>query len=179
MNDMKKTIAILLVLVIGMAGMFAAELNLTTNVAGKSNFKITVAPATLNNYGHFLGLMSEDSIAINFVENGDDTVEDAYLTMATNVPYSISMSAEAMQTDDETLTNAPFIDYTVTANNVDYTTNFTESAVVVRAISADEAKNGMIVESHKISAELDQNDYFSAATGDYTGVITFNITSSL
>ncbi|RFU94417.1 hypothetical protein DYP60_09445 [Sphaerochaeta halotolerans] len=174
---MKKTIAILLVLVIGMAGVFAAELDLTTNVAGKSNFKITVAPATLNNYGHFLGLTSEDSIAITFVEDGSDTVEDAYLTMATNVPYSISMSAEAMETTNETLTNAPVINYTVTANNANYITNTTESAVVVRAINATEAQNGMIVVSHKISAELNQNDYFSAATGGYTGVITFNITA--
>lgn len=177
---MKKTIAILLVLVIGMVGVFAADatLALTTTIATLNEFKITQAAIGVNdthNYSKFTGL---DPRTTTEVSRDNGMTDPAFITVANNstTPYEIGVRARKLAAPDITTT----IGFSVTVEGVSIDALEPVAAdsdsTYKQVISvAGDATNGLAIASKEITVSIVENDYDSAAAGSYTGYIYFNI----
>nr|WP_321262719.1 hypothetical protein [uncultured Sphaerochaeta sp.] len=179
---MKKTIAILLVLVIGMAGVFAADdasLKLTTTVNTLNEFKITsvgIETGSENDYSAFTGLvpLAETTVA------ADGTLgSTAFLAVANNstTPFKVGLRASKLTASGINTT----IGYTVscgTASSVPAVESANiESANFIAALEVTgTVEHGVEIATEQISVSIDQNDFNSAAAStDYIGYIHFNI----
>ncbi|MXI86764.1 hypothetical protein [Sphaerochaeta halotolerans] len=180
---MKKTIAILLVLVIGMAGVFAADdasLKLTTSVGTLTEFKITqeaIGTSDTHDYSKFtaLGVRNTSEVSRN-----SGIADAAYITVANNstTDYSIGVKASKLAADGIGTT----IGYNVTVGTVTVaaleplaastSTTYTE---VIKVVGT--AENGLTIASEQITASIITNEYDSAAAGSYEGFIYFNVTA--
>jgi len=184
---MKKTIAILLVLVIGMAGVFAAtaDLNLITTVFEFSEMKITESdtPITWNSWenatdGNFsstyTGTANESRKAINPYETDAQNV--GYLNTRTNRRggYNVTVSATVLtSTDDTTVQDINYEIYNDTETAV-YTAGTTTSAAT---FVTEGIGQGMRSKQTPISVKLlTTGDDLSSGT--YTGDITFTYTGN-
>ncbi|MDT4762574.1 hypothetical protein [Sphaerochaeta sp. PS] len=180
---MKKTIAILLVLVLAGVGLFAADktLQLTTTVATLNEFKVTRTPidaGDVNDFSKFTALLTRTTLGVDRTSTLDGA---AYLTVANNstTAYSIGLkagklAAEGIKTE---------IGYTVTCgdavgvealstSSVAGSTTFTEALSVTGDVN-----NGVNIASKAISVAIVTNDFDSAGAGNYVGLIYFNITA--
>jgi hypothetical protein len=165
MNDMKKTIAILLVLVIGMAGVFAvdpADLFVKTTVFAINEMKITdsstpptwTVNAQTNNID---GSSSTHDTASNAatVETSDAGAQTVgYLHTRTNNRLGIT------------------INYTVSGGTTDYDTSVGGNAV--EYMSIDSTSTGLRTGDVKTVQVTLEDDAEIKTAGDYVGNIVFN-----
>jgi hypothetical protein len=189
---MKKTIAILLILVIGMVGVFAEgndpptpatlesskTLKLTTTVQQLTGFKVTQEAIDVNDihdYSKFAGLYERGSVAVN---TAGTMTDKAYLTVANNstTPFSIGVKgSELSATGISTKIQYTYAVGSVT-NGTSLATDAVEGAVFTKALSVTgSTTHGMQITSQEITVKVNQNDFDSAAPGNYTALLYFNI----
>jgi hypothetical protein len=178
---MKKTIAILLVLVIGMAGVFAADdasLKLTTTVETLNEFKITSEPIGTgdeHNYSAYTALtaLPETSVA------ADGTLgSSAYLAVANNSTTAFKVGLRASKLTATGINTT--IGYTVTCGTASSVAAVEladiESANFIGALEVTGDANGVMIDTKAITVSINENDFNSAAASpDYIGYIHFNI----
>lgn len=189
---MKKTIAILLVLVIGMVGVWAAftnttaqTLNLTTTIASVNAFAITTADYSDNSFWSVFGTSGSESPADTSVTRTvdiDDGIQTSYLTIGTNNVggFSVYLNSATTMTIDGSGTGSE-IDYEITVGDAIFNTADTSSNVQLAATVSAVAGAGAKVESYEILVNLDEESYYNAeATVDdevYQSTVIFGITA--
>jgi hypothetical protein len=177
---MKKTIAILLVLVIGMAGVFAADasLKLTTTVNTLNEFKITSEPIGTGNEQNYSAFTALETLEETTVAADGTLGSDAYLAVANNstTPFTVGLRASKLTADGINTT----IGYTVTCGDalsvaaVELVDIENEDFTGALEVTGD--ANGVMIDTEAITVSIDQNDFNSAAASeDYIGYIHFNI----
>ena len=182
---MKKTIAILLVLVIGMAGMFAAtaDLNLITTVFEFSELKITESDSSITWNSWTNAADGNFSSTYTGTDNENRKEINPYLTTAQNVGYlntrtnrrggyDVTVSAIALtSTDGTTVQDINYEIYNGTATAVYTVGTSTSPATFV----SEAVGQGMRSKQTPISVKLlSTGDALSSGT--YTGDITFTYT---
>lgn len=187
---MKKTIAILLVLVIGMVGVWAATndgddstLQITTSVSQLTGFKVTKTAKSTNSYADFSLMETADILAIDetgsFGLDGNDAAITAYITAANNAvaDFTIGVSATAMT--GETSGNNSVINYKVYIAGSEKWDTAAPATDPVDVLTVNgTASTGMVVASSAITISVNSVDYNNAAVDTYVGLITFEITSN-
>jgi hypothetical protein len=188
---MKKTIAILLVLVIGMAGVFAAFTNtvnqnliISTAISTVNAFKITTTDESLNAFYTVFGTTGEenptDATRIIDIEDTEDGLTTAaYLTIGTNNPAGFTVylqSASQLSKDD----NSSKIDYSISVGDATWDTSEAHTAGV--SVGSVLANGAAEVESKQIKVTIDPVTYYNAeATTEgetYMATVIFNISAS-
>jgi uncharacterized protein YxeA len=200
---MKKTIAILLVMTIALAGVFAAittvaEANasflVTTSVIAVNRMQVTAAgfseahsETTLTAWDDYVTSHKLDSVA---APESVDTI--GYLNVATNkiAGVAVKVSATPMVSPD-TATDGYEIGYYITCNGssaihsgYDNTANTglaavtaTEATTVV-ATTDTQASGALKLTTFEIKAELDNTSFENAPTAtNYAGTVTFEFVS--
>jgi hypothetical protein len=181
MNDMKKTIAILLVLAISSVAIFAAnatgQFDVVTNVGGIHEIKlVTVGTTVPTNKGAFDGLAADNSV-FTVDDNNYDSVQTVrqLISMSNNRNgYYMTLSATAMEADLGSSEFA-YINYDVTAGGASLTTNDAASVDAAANIYDSGALTGMNFYSTNVTVDVDAEEYENAVTGSYSGTITFNL----
>lgn len=183
---MKKTIAILLVLVIGMVGVFAAtDLNLTTTVAKFNAFKITAADHSSHSYNDtFIGAYASDNVATIGV-NSSGLTAATYLTMATNdtAGFTVQITNATKMTIGGSGTGSA-IDYTIAggSNTPGSWNTAATSPAAFDVMTVNATASGAEVTSTALTVTLDSVSYNNAEateTGEtYLGTVTFTIKSN-
>ena len=192
----KKTIAILLVLVIGMVGVFAEgngqqestvkELKLTTTVPVRTGFKVT--NSEILSYDTFKAANHIGAVTVTVAETGGTQTLSStlYLTVVNNAatPYKIGVQGLNM-TSSSTSSSIKYT-YTVgeitTAESSVATLGSYKTAVTAQASSTTtEGENptttygGIDIKSKQITITLDSDDFNAAGSGSYTGTLYFDI----
>jgi hypothetical protein len=173
---MKKTIAILLVLVIGMAGVFAAnthaDLELTTEIEGFNILKITAAEPNVTTLEEFNSIAPVPS---KLVETDEETPV-GYLSYITNKGVDIYVSIAATHFVSPNTSTA--IGYAVqvgtnTAINSQTSgeyANLTQSSAITLAATSGE----LSIDSEVIKVDIVDTDFSNAAADtDYTANVYF------
>jgi hypothetical protein len=185
---MKKTIAILLVLVIGMAGVFAAtaDLNLITTVFEFSELKITESdtPIEWNSWAN----ATDGNFSSTYTGTANESRKeiDPYITTAQNVGYlntrtnrrggyNVTVSATALtSTEGTTVQDINYEIYNDTTATAVYIVGTTPSAAT---FVSEGVGQGMRSKQTPISVKLlTTGDDLSSGT--YTGDITFTYTGN-
>ncbi|MPM08117.1 hypothetical protein SDC9_54429 [bioreactor metagenome] len=188
---MKKTIAILLVLVIGMVGVFAdtAKIDITTSVTPINGIIVTVIDEAItplistSTYADFSALATS---AFDIATDTPVTVErPTSLNAYSDIGYLhyYSNQAAAFST---TVTAAPLasaagiitstIDYRVKVGTDVYNTTAGSMGTVVSLRTGTETTS--TIGTKTISVSLDPDDFDSAmVANDYEGIITFTFTA--
>ena len=171
---MKKTIAILLVLVIGMAGVFAAdtspaiaELDLTTTIDLVFRTKLVANQLTSPDFTNFEAastLLTSQPVDLN-------TTNFGYLYIMTNNAdgYVLSISAQPLVSTGI----ATSIDYKISAGGASYDTADTGAATTVTS----SAISALDVDEYTVSVDLDDTTYNAALPASYTADVSFIFTA--
>ena len=176
---MKKTIAILLVLVIAMAGVFAAdtspvssELDLKTTIdlifqsklVGSANKLVTV-DATSFDAITTANLLAEQSVSPSL------TTSFGYLYIKTNSEegYKLKITGEKLTST----TTASEINYVLTAGTATYTSSTNTSV----EYSTSGNLTALSVNEFPVSVAVVANDWNTALAGNYTADVTFEFTT--
>jgi len=188
---MKKTIAILLVLVIGMVGVWAAftdtsnqNLVLNTTVAINNAFKITTSSETGNSFYDVFGITGEANPAdasrtLDIDDATDGLTTEAYLTIGTNNPsgFVVYLQSASQLAKDETSTK---IDYEISVGDASWDTS--DAPVTGVSVGTVTSTTSAVVISKQISVVVDPESYYNAeaTTGEeiYTATVVFNISAS-
>ena len=190
---MKKTIAILLVLVIGMVGVWAAftdtttqNLVLSTDVAINNAFKITTTDLSTSTFYAVFGVSGESTPAnatrtVDIEDSEDGLTEAAWLTIGTNDPAGFTMylqSATKLAKDSDN-TNSK-IDYTISVGSATWNTASAPTSGV--SVGTVTTTNSAIVESKQIKVVIDPVSYYNAeattSAEDYTANVVFHVSAS-
>lgn len=179
---MKKTIAILLVLVIGMAGVWAAEVTtaellLKTDVPLYNLLAITDAETTSFDFEDYenTSLNEEFDIAGAFT----DPVTAAYLHYKTNNVGTVTLKIKgAALASDQTGSQTPYMPYTLTVGNA--TIETVDDTEVTSADNVFEyLQEGLQTASLPIEVQITEgssiNDY---AAGYYSTTVSFIFTAN-
>ena len=175
---MKKTIAILLVLVIGMVGVWAdttAELELTTTVTSYNLLAIT--DSATDTFDFDADPYVESLSATFDVENAfDSPVIAAYLHYKTNNagPVTLKISGAALVNDGD----GAFMPYTLTCGNASISTT---NATPVESINNvfNYAQTGLETASLPINVQITEGDDLDDYTaGTYSTTVSFIFTAS-
>lgn len=180
---MKKTIAILLVLVIGMVGVWAnnatADLELTTSVAGKYGLKIASRAVT----GATLGALVTDfndnlvgELLVSEVPFTDtDLTETLYINYLSNqkIQATVTTTMNPMSSVD-TSTN---IGYSVTVGTgTPVVVGKAASSVAITFIDEGSETNGMRVVGQDFTINMNADDWLAAtAAENYTTTWTVTL----
>ena len=191
---MKKTIAILLILVIGMVGVFAADerteatVKLETAIAEIVAVGVTEYEAAENaglsidsfaSYGKFED-DTKDSVTFDTITDMNDFVEGqnvaflhAFSNSTTGATITVSGSEfEATQTSGSTTTVIGTVPYTLTIPN------YSNGTILLPSTGAEGNNNQRVyVMNAVIKVAVLQEDVDLAPAADYTSTITFNIAS--
>jgi hypothetical protein len=181
MNDMKKTIAILLVLAISSVAIFAAnatgQFDVVTNVGGIHEIKlVTVGTTVPTNKGAFDGLPADNSdfTVTDTNYNSVQTVRQLISMSNNRNGYYMTLSATAMETDLGSSESA-YINYGVVAGGASLTTNDGTTVTSATNIYDSGTLSGITFYSTNVTVEVDAEEYENAVTGSYSGTITFNL----
>ncbi len=182
---MKKTIAILLVLVIAMAGVFAdiagaasSTLNLTTQRTGIQYLAITASEFE----GNTLALWNTANATSNLL-TADVPVADgtlAWLNLINNNRAGVDVYVSATQmasTDTTDTSNTYKIDYAVSVGEGSFNTASNTEEVKILSAANTKAVAGLFMESYAITAVVDSDDFEQAPADTYRGIVTFNFAS--
>ena len=186
---MKKTIAILLVLVIAGVGLFAAPatidktIKVTTTVPGINQMAISEAVVPLNtktadDFNTAIGTEFTE-FALEYGDSGTALTSDSaflYTLSNSRSGYSVTMKATAMA--NETGNISSFINYTVNCGSADIDTSDATTAGDEVAASSEVLISTGVAEvtltKNQITIIVDGPEFAAAAEGDYEGIITFN-----
>ena len=198
---MKKTIAILLVLVIGMVGVWAADdatLLLTTSVAPQTYIFVSDNSFTteMNTFQEFManfttqgmrgvtgttGSASYIASALNAVsvpgtpvvlQATSQTVGKLHFMTNANAGVSVKMKASVLDSDTPA-TNPKVINYSVLVNGVTVAASV-GAATESTAIGLAGSAGALTIASHNIDVTLVESDYLNAPADTYNGEIYFN-----
>ena len=177
---MKKTIAILLVLVIGMVGVWAnnstADLILKTDITGKYGLKIDAAGVSGSNLGEkitsFKDLTEVSEITFDDSEGGLTTI--LYVNYMSNIKNKAKISTSMLPLTAGLDTE---IGYTVVAGTTTVGVEaFEEEPVEIVFLEETALANGMRVSSQEFSITLNSVDWQAAAADTiYTTTWTVNL----
>ena len=178
---MKKTIAILLVLVIGMAGVWAAEQTKTIDL------KATVDPISallltdnqyslIEEYQTALDTLTETPFVTEITLTSPDAIQIGYVTVFSNLRTGFGLSYVATALSDVVGGLTRYINYELVIGSEDAkTTNDATSISETLFTAADTDVN--FVYSELIT--LTPTDWETAVSGaEYEGTITFTFTAS-
>ncbi|MGB4405378.1 MAG: hypothetical protein WBI82_00770 [Sphaerochaeta sp.] len=181
---MKKTIAILLVLVLAGVGLFAVSgteysnsvLQLSTLINPINRIGITVTDLTITTYQEFLAQAdtTPTPTAIDAGVNAGTAV--AYLNVATNNPLGVNVSLVATPLSG-TAVNANKIHYIVGCGDATFDTSDSSGTTSVIAAVDIKATTVVRIVTKPINITLTQADYDLAPADTYVGSITFSIVS--
>ncbi len=188
---MKKTIAILLVLVIGMVGVFAVSvygayandgddtLTLTTTIAGRFGLKIATAAVAGDTTGakitSFLGLTSKTNVP--FTE--EDLTETLNVNYMNNQKGTMTISTTiaplvASVTVGEVTSEVDSLGYTVNVGSTSYTVNDTTPSATVTFLTTP--VTGMTIGAVPFTVTIASEDWLNAAADElYTTTWTVNL----
>lgn len=197
-EKMKKTIAILLVLVIGMVGVWAADaqLSLTTSVPVQTYIFVSNASfdsTGIDTFEEFFANVQEIGVTgttgdADYITSGLTAVAVAgtpvelqstiqtvgKLHYMTNAPVGVSVKMKASLLSSPTpATNAETIGYTVNVNGVTVVATSgatTESSAIGFAGSA----GALTINNYDVKITLVETDYLNAPADTYNGDIYFN-----
>ena len=191
---MKKTIAILLVLVIGMVGVFATDaiLNIAADVSSQSLIKITDAATGAYIFTDFVYdtfASKPDTVTSDVVIDETNFADTApvvvgHLNYWSNETAGLSTTVTATILKDRTglSANTSKIGYTVflDADSIVTVTNADESVTAASATTLIASNTATSTSGSKaIGVTVDANDYrLALASDDYTATITFNYTAN-
>jgi hypothetical protein len=181
---MKKTIAILLVLVIGMAGVFAvnnntADLELKTTVAGKYGLKIASRAVTGTTLGDkvtdFNDNLTGELLVGEVPFTNEDLTETLYMNYLSNQKIQATVTTTMNPMASGSVSTK--IGYSVA---VDGATSPVEvgsgdSAVPITFIDEGSVVNGMRVESKEFTITMDEDEWLAATAADYTTTWTVTL----
>lgn len=180
---MKRFITGLLILIVGIGGVFATNpdavsFQVQTEVAGINLMRITTAKFSGTSKTDFENTTTNPTYAgpLNVTKYGNQDFT-AYISTLSNsrVGYKVTMGATAMAD------NGALIQYTVTANEKSVDTSNAENGPGSDAkVIIDTFTNGMTgvaSQSHKLSLFVDQTSFNAAVEGTYTGTVTFTWTT--
>ncbi|MDN5334425.1 MAG: hypothetical protein PWP59_1687 [Sphaerochaeta sp.] len=182
MNKMKKTIAILLVLVIGMAGVFAAtaDLELTTTVDGKYGLKIASRAVTGANLGALVTDFNDNLTGTSLVSQvpftDEDLTETLYMNYLSNQKIQATVTTTMAPMASESVSTK--IGYSVAVNGVatPVEVDSEDTAVPITFIDEGSVVNGMRVESKEFTITMDKDEWLAAAAAtDYTTTWTVTL----
>jgi hypothetical protein len=181
---MKKTIAILLVLVIAMAGVFAAnpvnnanaQIILNTTVSGINYIAITST-----------GLSSDTTTMAGFLTHtGTPLAEKAitttsstigHLNLLTNARTGIDVFMKSTQLGSSTTGNNAKIHLSVTCANDTFSTlaipETNNGFVKILSTTETAAASGLFMHSYEITGNAEQNSFDAAPVDTYTAYLTF------
>ena len=191
---MKKTIAILLVLVIGMVGVFAADpvtstaaMDITTEISRQSKIILSTQTTQGTGYSSFFGASAITPITSAVPVATTAKTPIGNLHYFTNSTTGLTATITATQLVDTlapeqtgTATTTP-IKYTVyvgnTGSEVSYVTGAASGTMLPLVASGT---TGTTIGVLPMNVQLDETDFNNAAvaTGTYTGTITFTYTSN-
>lgn len=172
---MKKTIAILLVLVIGMVGVFAAQtkvIDLSASVDAVNKLLITKTAYT--DFSQHAAA-EDDAATLEITIDDMDPIEVGYLTIFSNSRSGFDLSYEATALSSTISGEIRYINYSLqigsdTANSTSGSTNITETLSEQDETGEDTTE--LTVYSKMIT--ITPLDYDTAVAGDdYEGTITF------
>jgi hypothetical protein len=193
---MKKTIAILLVLVIGMAGVFAVEgnalLNIATTVSSQSLIKVTNTSTGAYDFSDFVfytfaGLDDSVNSDVTITESNfsnTDPITVGYLNYWSNETTGLTttISASVLKDRTEETSNTSTIGYGVylDSNLIVTVLNSEETATAASATTLITSNAATSTSGSKaIKVKVEANDYrLALASDDYTATITFNYTAN-
>lgn len=178
---MKKTIAILLVMTIALAGVFAttAAMQVTTEVAEKANVVITPTTSTdllsTSTLSDLLGLTAiSDAVSVG------KTAADVYTTVAKlnffsnqTAEFATTFTAKSMYSN----TTDSRIDYTVLIDGISLLSTDAGSAPSNSLVLKEASTAGSLAGTLPITVKVVDNDWDLAAKGTYVGDITFTFTA--
>lgn len=172
---MKKTIAILLVLVLAGVGLFATDLLLTTSVSEKNLFKISGSDYSSQTFNDaFSSTELTGDVVTTRVVDIDTGIDTTYLTMGTNSTTGFTVKfTSASQLASPTVLGTP-IDYTITCNgkSIDTVDNDPIEIATLARATGQLAK----IVSYPITVAMDAETFYNAAeAGDYTATVVFEI----
>jgi hypothetical protein len=180
---MKKTIAILLILVIGMVGVFATDyvgdntkITLTTDIA--ENATLFITEDQYDDYRDF-SLAEEDVADIDIVVGASGDIDVGYLSIFSNLHsgYLVSYAAKAL-----TATiggTARYINFDVQIGSLTATKITTDDDTSVsKTIKSVTSQTEAEVFSELITITISDDYDFALAGVDYEGSITFTFSAN-
>jgi hypothetical protein len=188
MNDMKKTIAILLVLVIGMTGVFAAFTNtenqnliISTEINTVNAFKITETDESESSFYSVFGFTGEENPtdATRTIDIDDGLTTAAWLTIGTNNPsgFVVYLQSASKLAKDETSSK---IDYTISVGSASWDTS--DAPTTGQSVGSVAASNAAEVTSKQITVTIDPETYYNAeaTSGEkvYEATVVFNVSAN-
>jgi hypothetical protein len=187
MNDMKKTIAILLVLAISMVGIFAvaggatSSFDVSTQVTGLNYLAITATEFLGSNMNAW-NSHNETQITSPVSLNTGTATDVAYLNVINNKRNGVLVyiQADKMVSLENSATNTYLIDYKATVNSVEYDTDSETVGSFKEIITTTEsaATHSLFMDSYAINIDIDDTDLENAPEDTYSGTITFNFTGA-
>jgi len=173
---MQKTrLAILLILIIASAGIFAAtdDFTVTTSIEEIGLMKVSSAAIQASTSQAYIASGTFTTLPIT--TSGPQTF-DAYLTVLANkrTGFDVSMNATAMVSTEGSY--SAYIRYTVSCGDGTTTTpaGTGSSTLTILAKSSLTALTGF---SRKISIDIDETTFNEAVAGSYVGTVTFVFTA--
>jgi hypothetical protein len=184
---MKKTIAILLVLVIGMAGVFAAnnstaDLALKTNVPGKYGLKIAsraVTGATLGaKVTDFNDNLTGALLVTEVLFTDQDLTETLYMNYLSNQNIQATVTTTMNPMASGSVSTK--IGYSVAVDGATAPVEPVEvgsgdSSVSITFIDEGSVVNGMRVESKAFTITMNSDEWLAATAADYTTTWTVTL----
>lgn len=174
---MKKTIAILLVLIIAGAGLFATtgdttstDLKLTVAIADVFHMKLVktgskLASLDLTSYDN---LGTGDKLATKAVDKSSDLLGYLYIKTNNQDGYVLSISGAPLASTTASTT----INYTISAGTASYITSTSTATNYTRG-----AATALVVDEYSVIVDLVESDYDNAAKADYEADVTFTYTA--
>jgi hypothetical protein len=183
---MKKTIAILLVMTIALAGVFAIEgstesktLNLTTTVSGVQYMSLTSSEFEGTTVGAWNTFVAANSSPASVGVSATAT-DIAWFNLLNNQKNGVNvyMTTTAMISSTDTTNNTYIIDYTIECGEgLILTADGVGSQATIVSATNSAAPAGMFIESYAVNVELVATDLENAPADSYVATTTFNFTS--
>jgi hypothetical protein len=175
-KEMKKTIAILLVMTIALAGVFAAEttLEVTTKIDSKAFARIvdkdSAILVNLSTYEDFVAIAAiADATS---TEIGKSQVTLANLNFFSNAATAFTTTLTAKNMIDTSVDSEISYEVTVGASQslLSDSTGSTTKTITLKAAGSTSSLAG----TKAIAVDVVDADWDNAAAGNYTGILTFN-----
>ncbi len=189
---MKKTIAILLILVIGMVGVFAADtskVTLTTTIFSINEMVITAPTATAAGWTEYADLSAavssftdyDGSVTVDAFDSTDTQPVGKLWTRSNNrVGYTVTIKADPLKPTGVDNPNTEQIDYVVSGGElpeVGYSTATPPTADADKIYLSQDATAGLHEKSAVIYVKFNSSSA-GVSADTYEGDITFTFTSN-
>ena len=181
---MKKTIAILLVLVIAMAGVWAAEtVEIYTVIDEVADFAISAYDAEdTTNLGKLVSLTGTWTTAEIDKEVTSAAANIGWLNVRTNsaTGFTIDINAPSLTNEENTLAENINYVFALTGSSgiVSPGTYNTSSETGSKNMVTLEAVNSLTIYNYLMNVDLDDIEYAAAASGTYSTDITVTFTAT-